>query len=125
MEQDELQGAPRWPRESWQECSARLGISSEAAQLFAESDVIDLHVDSFIWQRSIGYRLDVRHGPGWLGARYYSQVDLPRLRQVGIHGATWVITTNPLRSARGRARTLLENLEAIERLLDAFPSDVA
>jgi membrane dipeptidase len=115
---------PLWPRESADECAARLGISLEAAQLFAASDVIDLHVDSFIWRRIFGYRLDTRHGQGLFSARFYSQVDFPRLRQVGISGATWVITTNPLRTTRGRALALAKNLAAIEGELDAYPSDI-
>lgn len=115
---------PRWPRETAPQCAERLSISLEAAQLFAQSDVVDLHVDTFIWQRVAGYRLDRRHGHGLFGARYYSQVDLPRLRQVGVAGATWVITTNPLRSEAGRARALLENLERLEATLDAHAEDV-
>jgi membrane dipeptidase len=114
-----------WTRESPNDCAKRLGISREAAALFAESEVIDLHVDTFIWHRIFGYRLDTRHGPGFLGARYYSQVDLPRLREVGVSSATWVITTNPLRGARSRSDVLLKNLARLEGLLDAHPGDVA
>jgi membrane dipeptidase len=117
--------APRWPRESPTQCSERLGISLAAAELFGSSEVIDLHIDSFIWVRLLGYRLDERHGPGTLRARYYRQVDLPRLRQVGVGGATWVITTNPLRSASGRRRALTRNLKHLEALLSADASDVA
>jgi membrane dipeptidase len=116
--------ATRWPRETVEDCAARLSLSREAAELFAACDVIDLHVDSYIWHRVLRYRLDRRHGRGLFGGRYYSQVDFPRLRQVGVTGATWVITTNPMRSERGRARALLSNLESLEALLDAHPEDV-
>jgi membrane dipeptidase len=116
-------GATRWLREGVDVCAARLGISREAAELFAHSDVIDLHIDSFIWRRVFGYRLERRHSAGILGARYTHQVDFPRLREVGISGATWVITTNPFRSARGRSRALLRNLVQLEALLDQFPGD--
>ncbi len=114
----------RWPREPAARCSRRLEISSEAAALFHDSEVIDLHVDSFIWTRLFGYALDQRHGPGLMGARFYSQVDIPRLRDVGIGSATWVITTNPLRSARGRRSAFAKNLPRLEALLAAHPSDV-
>ncbi len=87
--------------------------------------MIDLHVDSFIWTRILGYRLDRRHGRGALGARYYRQVDLPRLRQVGISGATWVITTNPFRSAQGRQRAYEKNFARLSRLLTQHAADVA
>lgn len=112
---------PRWPRESAEACAQRLDISQTAASLFQASEVLDLHVDSFIWTRLCGYRLDRRHTPGWLGARWARQVDLPRLRQVGIGAATWVITTNPLRTARGRARAFEHNAWRLRHLLEANP----
>src|SRR6185503_20071393 len=83
--------------ESW---ARALGISREAVELYLASDVIDLHIDSFIWTRIFGYDLRSRHGRGLLGARFYSQVDFPRLHEARVTGATWVITTNPLRTAR-------------------------
>jgi membrane dipeptidase len=76
---------------------------NEARELIRTSDVIDLHIDSFIWTRVFGYRLEHRHGPGLLGGRFYSQVDLPRLREAGVGGAIWSITTNPLRRRRADA----------------------
>ncbi|MEN9578621.1 MAG: hypothetical protein RJA70_1630 [Pseudomonadota bacterium] len=115
----------RWPRESPSECVRRLGISREAAELTAQSDVIDLHIDSFIWQRLLGYDIGRRHGEGLFRGRFYSQVDLPRLRQVGVTGATWVITTNPLRTAQGRARALAQNLDKLGQTLRQFPEDVS
>src|SRR4029079_10276916 len=77
-----------------------LGISREAVELYLASDVIDLHIDTFIWNRVFGYDLTKRHGLGLLGARFYSQVDLPRLHEARITGGVWVITTNPLRPSR-------------------------
>lgn len=88
----------------------QLGISAEAVQLYLESEVIDLHVDSFIWTRLFGYDLRRRHGRGLFGARFYSQVDFPRILEAQVSGATWIISTNPWRSAAGRARAFGENL---------------
>nr|HEX4315869.1 membrane dipeptidase [Kofleriaceae bacterium] len=88
-------------------------MSREAQQLYAASDVIDLHIDSFIWTRVFGYRLDRRHGRGLLGARVYSQVDLPRLREANVRGGMWSITTNPLRPARSRAGVFARNRERL------------
>ena len=81
------------------EWAKALGVSIEAIELYLQSDVIDLHVDSFIWTRVFGYDLSRRHGAGLLGGRYYSQVDFPRMREARIAGALWSITTNPLRRA--------------------------
>lgn len=88
------------------------------------TDVIDLHVDSYIWVRAFGYRLDRAHEKNFLGGRYFGQVDLPRVRRVGISGAIWVITTNPLRSARGQARNLKQNVADLQSALLRSPHDV-
>ena len=51
--------------------ATELGISREAVELYEASDVIDLHVDSFIWTRVFGYDLTVRNGRGPFGARFW------------------------------------------------------
>lgn len=108
---DHRSDAAGWARE--------LGISREAAELYLASDVLDLHIDSFIWQRFGVYDLRERHGHGLLGARFYSQVDLPRILEARVTGATWVITTNPARSAEGRADAFVRN---VARLREIFAS---
>ncbi len=102
-----------------------LGISREAVELHLASDVIDLHVDSFIWNRIFRYDLRRRHGRGLFGARFYSQVDLPRIREAAVTGATWVITTNPWRSRERRPDVFLENLRRLQGILESVPGDVA
>src|SRR5919205_4254039 len=39
----------------------RLGISREAVELYLASEVVDLHVESFVWTRVFGYDLNCRH----------------------------------------------------------------
>jgi membrane dipeptidase len=95
-----------------------LGISSEAIALYASSEVIDLHLDSFIWQRIFGYDLTKRHGRGLFGARFYSQCDFPRALEAGLTGATWIITTNPLRTARGRADAFVRNIDRLRAIFE-------
>ena len=90
------------------------GITREAAEIYLHSHVIDLHVDSFIWTRVFGYDLSREHGPGLLGARYFSQVDFPRLTRARVTGALWSITTNPCRSATGRQKTFTRNLDQLQ-----------
>jgi len=102
-----------------------LSISTEAVELYLKCDVIDLHIDSFIWARILGYDLTKRHGHGLLGARFYSQVDLPRLREACITGGIWVITTNPLRGGKGRARAFGRNLTKLRAILESVPEEVA
>lgn len=102
-----------------------LGISREAVDVYLASDVIDLHVDSFIWSRVWGYDLARRHGRGLFGGAFYGQVDFPRIREAGVTGALWSITTNPLRSAAGRAETLVKNLAELRRVFAAVDGDFA
>jgi membrane dipeptidase len=102
----------------------QLGISREAVELYLASDVIDLHIDTFIWYRMVRYDPRRRHGHGLLGARFYSQVDFPRLREASVTGAMWVITTNPYRQAARRAQITVENLRRLQGLLESVPSDI-
>lgn len=99
-----------------------LGISRTAADLYFASDVIDLHLDSFIWHRLFGYDLHRRHGGGLFGGCFYSHCDLPRVHEARLGGALWIITTNPLRTRRGRRDALLENLARLRRELTADPA---
>jgi membrane dipeptidase len=102
-----------------------LSVSTEAVEVLLQSDVIDLHVDSFIWTRVLGYDLRQRHGRGLLGGRYYSQVDFPRMRAGGLSGALWSITTNPFRTAAGRTRALARNIDALRGICESADEQVA
>jgi len=95
-----------------------LGISEAAVELHYGSEVIDLHVDSFIWRRMFGYDFRRRHSAFTFGM-LLSHFDLPRARQAGIAAATWVITTNPLGDARDREATFFENLRELTALLES------
>jgi membrane dipeptidase len=107
------------------EWARRLGVSKEAIDLYLASDVIDLHVDTFIWTRVFGYDLGQRHGTGLFGGRYYGHADLPRIREAAITGAIWSITTNPFRPAASRPRVFGENLRHLREIFARHPQDVA
>ncbi len=96
-----------------------LDISREAVELYLDSDVLDLHIDSFIWHRIFGYDLRKRHGNGLFNGRFYSQIDFPRVLEAHLTGATWIITTNPARTARGRARAFAKNIQRLRALFDS------
>jgi membrane dipeptidase len=100
-------------------------LSVEALALYRRSHVLDLHVDTFIWTRVFGYNLLRRHGRGLFGARFYGQADLPRLREAGVTGAVWSITTNPLRRAKRRASLFRRNLERLTTIFAGAPEAVA
>lgn len=98
-----------------------LGISQAAAELWLAAEPIDLHIDTFIWQRLFGYDPRLRHGTGPFDARLLGQADLPRCLEAGLAGAIWVITTQPLRSRAGKQRAFFANLAHLERTLGETP----
>ncbi|HEY2745765.1 MAG TPA: membrane dipeptidase [Polyangia bacterium] len=100
-------------------------LSNEAVALYRSSDIVDLHVDTFIWTRIFGYDLLRRHGRGLLGARFYGQADLPRLREAGVGSAIWSITTNPFRRASRRAAVFAKNLDRLLAIFARAPDEVA
>ena len=102
-----------------------LGVSREAVELYLASDVIDLHVDSFIWSRILRYDLAKRHGLGPTRGWFLSQVDLPRVREAQLGGAIWVITTNPIGPAERRGEAFFANLTRLQKALGEVPEDVA
>lgn len=102
-----------------------LGISREAVDLYLASDVLDLHVDSFIWHRLFGRNPLERQAPlPFLPGVALGHADLPRLREAQIGGATWIVTTNPLRDASDRLHAFLDNMQALAALLRSAPERV-
>jgi membrane dipeptidase len=84
-------------------------------------DLLDAHIESFVWTRVLGYDLLRSHGRGVLGGRLYSQVDVPRMRAAGMTGGVFSVATNPFRSRAGRRTTLLANLVRLRSALEADP----
>lgn len=118
---DALEDGARDP-EGW---ARALGISREAVALYLASEVIDLHIEPFLWKRLVGYDFLRRHTAGVVPGAFGWQTDLPRLRAAHITGATWVITTNPARTAQGRADTFVRNLQRLRDELARAPEHVA
>jgi membrane dipeptidase len=98
-----------------------LGVSEEAVDLFRGADPIDMHIESFVWRRVFGYDLNRVHRGGVLGRNFFGHADFPTARQIGLGGATWVISTNPARTSRGRRRVFEKNLAALQTLLREAP----
>ncbi|MEC7984624.1 MAG: membrane dipeptidase [Myxococcota bacterium] len=96
--------------------SKKRHCSAEAIQLCQESELIDLHIDTFIPPRLWGYD-PLRRNKHWIfGRHFFGHLDVPRMQEGGVSGAMWSITTNPFRSARNRWRTFLHNLETMETM---------
>jgi membrane dipeptidase len=75
-----------------------------------------------VWTRLLRYDLARPHGPGPLGARYFGQADLPRLRAAGLSAVVLSIATNPARRQGTRTATLLDNLQRLQRITSTSPS---
>ena len=98
-----------------------LGVSREAVEVYASSAVIDLHIDTFLWTRMLGYDPLVRHSSPIMGGPWLGHVDLPRLIEGGVTGAFWIVTTNPLRTGHGRLRAFERNVRHLSTLLASSP----
>jgi membrane dipeptidase len=92
------------------------GAGPAALDLYRDCEVVDLHVETFVWTRILRYDLTVAHGPGPFRARYFGQSDLPRLRAAGLSEVVLSIATNPARRRGTRTGTLLSNLARLQRL---------
>jgi len=102
-----------------------LGVSREAVEVYLGCESIDLHLDTYIWNRLFRWDLRKRHGGGLFGARFYSMVDFPRVREAALSGGVWVITTNPARSPEGRARAFVENVRRLQGIFESVRDEFA
>jgi len=64
--------------------------------LHEDSIVIDLHTDSLIQARAVGYRLEARHHNPILERLGFYHADLPRLREGGVTGQFFGLVTCPV-----------------------------
>lgn len=101
------------------------GASEAAVGLFRDCEVVDLHVETFVWTRILGYDLRAAHGPGPLRARYFGQADLPRLRAAGLSAVVLSIATNPARRRGTRTATLLANLTRLQQLTTSTSTSIS
>lgn len=93
------------------------GIPREALELARSSEIIDLHLDTFIPMRLFGYDVRERHGLGLLRGRWFGHLDIPRALEGGLAGGMWSITTNPFRTTAGRWRTFRNNLDRLRAVI--------
>ena len=100
------------------------GVSLDAVQLLRDSEVVDLHVESFIPPRLFGYDLNREHGIGPTGGRLFGHLDFPRALEGGLTGAMWSISTNVARGARGRWRVFRQNVENLRRTIARTAGDM-
>lgn len=115
---EDFAGAPD-PRTPAPELASRAGVSAEAVALVRSAEVVDLHLESYIPPRLVGYDLLRRHERHWLRGRLFGHLDLPRALDGGLTGAMWSIATNIARAPGSRWRALRENLRRLREVLES------
>jgi membrane dipeptidase len=95
----------------------RIQVSQEALALHREAVVVDLHVDTLLWARSVlRYDLGRRHRPHPFGNPFGNHVDLPRLREGGVDAVGLGIVVRPWGlDPWGRLRAALRDAHRVLR----------
>jgi len=94
--------------------------SPEARAMHDANPAIDLHADTLMWSRWLGYDLAIRHEPPLPGAAFVGHVDLPRLGEGGIGAQFFGLVSLPL-TRRGAGRAIDEQIDLLEALIAAAP----
>ena len=89
--------------------------SDTARAIHEEHPAIDLHADTLMWSRWIGYDLHKAHEPPLPFAALGGHVDLPRMRAGGQGAQFFSLVTLPLAErSRGMARTAHEQIDVLD-----------
>src|SRR2546429_7157627 len=87
--------------------------SSEARALHAAHPAIDLHADTLMWTRWIGYELGARHDAPLPRAAFFGHVDVRRLSEGGVGAQFFGLVSLPV-SHRGNARVIDEQIDLLD-----------
>jgi membrane dipeptidase len=102
--------------------TAMLG-SDDAKALHAEHPAIDLHADTLMWSRWLGYDLHKAHEPPLYKAALGGHVDVPRMREGGMGAQFFGLVSLPIAERmRGLARVIEEQIDVLEVALARSPS---
>src|SRR5690349_15186595 len=87
--------------------------SSDARAIHAAHPAIDLHADTLMWTRWLGYDLSARHEAPLPRAALFGHVDLPRMSEGGIGAQFFGLVSLPI-AARGNARVIDEQIDLLD-----------
>jgi membrane dipeptidase len=97
-------------------------VTDNARAIHAEHPAIDLHADTLMWSRWVGYDIHARHEPPLPLAALGGHVDVPRMQDGGMGAQCFSLVSVPLaKRPRGLARAVHEQIDALERQLAARP----
>ncbi len=120
-----LTGAARRTRLGLRYARATMLGSDEARALHGEYPAIDLHADTLMWSRWLGYDLHKRHTPPLPMAALGGHVDVPRLREGGVGAQFFGLVSLPVAgSERGLARTIFEQIDALDEAIARKPGEL-
>jgi membrane dipeptidase len=96
--------------------------SSDARALHATHPPIDLHADTLMWARWVGYDLHARHQPWLPRAAFGGHVDVPRMIEGGMGAQFFGLVSLPLPGqSHGLARTVDEQIDALDEAILRHP----
>jgi membrane dipeptidase len=95
--------------------------SPEARAIHAAHPAIDLHADTLMWSRWIGYDLSVRHEPPLPRAAFFGHVDVPRLAEGGVGAQFFGLVSLPI-AERGLTRVVDEQIDLLDAQIRKKPN---
>jgi membrane dipeptidase len=86
---------------------------------------IDLHADTLMWSRWLGYDLHAKHeAPLWRAA-FGGHVDVPRLREGGLGAQFFSLVSLPVPpKAHGTTRAITEQIDILDEAIARRPGDL-
>jgi membrane dipeptidase len=92
--------------------------SDEAHEIHARFPAIDLHADTLMWSRWIGYDLHARHTPPLPFAALGGHVDLPRMKDGGMGAQFFGLVSLPIvDGAHGMAAEVDAQIDALDEAI--------
>jgi membrane dipeptidase len=99
--------------------------SEQARALHAQHPAIDLHADTLMWSRWLGYDLHQAHEPPLWRAALGGHVDLPRMRQGGVGAQFFGLASLPVaEGVRGLSRVVSEQIDVLVETIARRPADL-
>jgi membrane dipeptidase len=99
--------------------------SPDAQALHRACPPIDLHADTLMWSRWLGYDMLARHQPPLWRAAFGGHVDVPRLRDGGLGAQFFSLVSLPVsRTAGGLTQAIVEQIDVLDDAIARGPGDL-
>jgi membrane dipeptidase len=99
--------------------------SDQARALHQAHPAIDLHADTLMWSRWLGYDLHKAHEPPLVRAAFGGHIDLPRMRQGGVGAQFFSLVSLPVAERmRGMARAIHEQIDILDDAMARHPAEL-